>query len=157
MMTNGRGRTITKIATAGTLAIGLFALPACVGPGYDDGWNQSSNGAYSQPSYSAYSQPAHAAYRQPSYGTYSQPSYGTHQQSVRWAPPAQNQYNRYQHTSGGRILPFEQVRRELRQNGYRQISQLGMRGGDYVVGAVNHRGNPVRMLVDGRTLRVTNL
>jgi hypothetical protein len=133
MTTKSLGGTIVKLAAATTLAIGLFALPASADTRNDYRWNQPSQ-----------------SYHQPN----------------QWGPPTQhwdrhhdnrwNRDNRWDRDSRWHrwIMPFHQVRRELRHHGYRHIDQLDLRRGDYIVRAVNYRGHPVRLRVDGRTGRI---
>ncbi|QKV20359.1 hypothetical protein [Oricola thermophila] len=52
-----------------------------------------------------------------------------------------------------RILPRRAVIKSLHRKGYRNIRNIRMRHGDYVLHATSRRG-PVRLVVDGRTARV---
>ena len=52
-----------------------------------------------------------------------------------------------------RILPRHVIVRSLRHRGYRDIRNVHLRNGDYVLRARGYRGD-VRLVVDGRTARI---
>lgn len=57
------------------------------------------------------------------------------------------------HKHGHHILPRQVIVRSLYQRGFRNIRNIRMRHGDYVLHARGYRG-PVRLVVDGRTARI---
>lgn len=64
--------------------------------------------------------------------------------------------HRWGHGGWERTLSPQQVRRILRDKGFRQIQYLDRRGTIYQVRAVNHRGHRVALVVSARNGAILN-